>query len=245
MTIRSFLVLGFLFLFLIIFLPVHLVVWLIGLKNPTLKYKISEKIIHWAFSCCIWLNGVKIEVINKEVVPEDEPVLYVSNHRSYWDILVLHNTIHKPVGFVAKIEMEKFPILNWWMGNIGCIFLDREDPRKGLKAILQGADYINSGHSMVICPEGTRNHKDEMLEFKEGSLKMAQKTKCKIIPVALIGTDDLLEKNPGFRMRKGKVTVIFGEPFYMSDVPAEHKKTPAAYTQDIIKDMLAKHKENI
>lgn len=198
----------------------------------------AHKMVHWAFSCCIFLNGVKTEVHGYENIPQDEPILFVSNHRSYWDILVLHNTIKRPLGFVAKIEMKKFPILNWWMSDIGCVFLNRDDPREGLKAIHKGIDNLKAGHNMVICPEGTRNHNAEMLPFKEGSLKMAEKSKCRIVPVALIGTDDLLENNKGFTMKKGKVIVSFGKPLSITDIPEEYKKKHAAYVQTIVKSML-------
>ncbi len=242
MTINSFLVVGFLVWFLFFFLPLHLVLWLIGKKNLEKKFKISHKIIDWAFGCCIFFNQVKIDIYNQDLVPNDEPILFVPNHRSYWDILVLHNSIKAPVGFVAKVEMKKVPLLNWWMEDIGCVFLDRVNPKEGLKAILQGADYLKNGHCMVLCPEGTRNHNDDMLPFKEGSLKMAEKAKCKIVPVALIGTDDLLEKNPKFKMYKGNVKVVFGEPFYVSDIPAEYKKKSAAYAQTKVQALLDEYK---
>ncbi len=243
MTFRTFLVLGFLGLFLVFSMPLHLVVWLIGKKNPTKKWSISHKVIHWAFESCIFFNSVKLEVINHDVIPDNEPVLFTPNHRSYWDILCVHNAIKKPVGFVAKIEMYKYPFLKWWMQDIGCIFLDRDNPREGLKTIKQGAEYLKLGHNMVLCPEGTRNQKDEMLPFKEGSLKMAEKSGCKVIPVAIIGTDDLMENLGKFRMKKGPVKIIFGEPINLkTDIPEEYKKRSAAYVQTKVQAMLDEYR---
>lgn len=237
---RSFLVGLYLFLFLILMLPVHFVLWLIGRKNPEKRYAIGQKLIHWGFACELFNAGCKVTVIGQENIP-DEPVLFVSNHQSYFDILVTHNAINKPVGYVAKKEMEKFPLLPLYMRDIGCIFLNRSDPREGVKTIQSGAELIKSGHNMLICPEGTRSKCDEMNAFKEGSLKMAEKAKAPIVPVAIIGTNRLLECRPGFKIRKGHVTVIFGKPFLTSALPAEYKHKSAAYTQNIIRDMITEY----
>ena len=73
--------------------------------------------------------------------------------------------------------MAKVPLLRLWMRYIHCLFLDRSNVKEGLKTILAGVDELKNGHSIWIFPEGTRNRGEEgsMLEFKEGSLKMADK----------------------------------------------------------------------
>ncbi len=240
---RSFFVLLYLFLFLILMLPVHFVLWLIGKKNPRKRYELGQKLIHWGFACELFQAGCHLTVLGRENIP-DEPVLFASNHQSYFDILVTHNAINRPVGFVAKKEMEHFPLLPLYMKDIGCIFLNRTDPREGVKAILAGAQLIKDGHSMLICPEGTRSRCDEMNEFKEGSLKMAEKAKVPVVPVAILGTNRLLECRPGFRIRKGDVTVIFGKPFLVSDLPAEYKRRSAAYAQLQVRTLMDEYMSN-
>ena len=106
--------------------------------------------------------------------------------------------------------------------------------------VKNGARLIKSGHSMVICPEGTRNQKPDMLPFHEGSLKMAERADCPVVPVTLIDTDQLLEVRPGFDIRKGKVKVIYGKPFYIKDLPKEQRKKAGAYVQGIIRDTIKK-----
>lgn len=238
---RSVLVLGFLFLFLVVMIPVHLILVIIGRFNMELRYKIGNAIVYWAFRWELFQTQAKIEVKGVENIP-DEPVLFVSNHRSYFDILVIHTTSTKRPGFVAKKEMEKFPLLNWWMKNICCLFLDRKDLRSGVQMIKDGAALIQKGHSMVICPEGTRNQKAEMLPFKEGSLKMAEKAGCAVIPVTLIDTDQLLEARPGFDIRKGHVKVIYGKPIYLNELSKEDKKKAGNYVQNIIAETMKEEK---
>ena len=238
---RSVLVLGFLFLFLVVMIPVHLILLLIGKMNPNLRYRIGNFFVYWGFRWELFLAQAKVEVKGLENIPK-EPVLFVSNHRSYFDILVLHTTSTKRPGFVAKKEMERFALISWWMKDICCLFLDRHDIRSGMQMIKDGARNIQEGHSMVIFPEGTRSSKPdmEMLEFKEGSLKVAEKAECPVVPVTLIDTDQLLEVRPGFDIRKGKVKVIYGEPFYMKDLPKEQRKKAGAYVQSIIEETIKK-----
>lgn len=234
---RSVLVLGFLFIFLVVMIPVHLILIVIGKFNMELRYRIGNAIVYWAFRWELFQTQAHITVKGRENIPE-ESVLFVSNHRSYYDILVLHTTSGKRPGFVAKKEMESFPLLNGWMKNIGCLFLDRNDLRAGMQMIKDAAALINGGHSMVICPEGTRNQGKEMLPFKEGSLKIAEKADCPVVPVTLIDTDQLLEVRPGFDIRKGNVKVIYGKPFYMKDLPKEQRKKAGAYVQGVIRETM-------
>lgn len=232
---RSFLVLFYLFAYLIIMIPVHGILVLIGKVSPKLRYKIGNFLVYWSFRWELFQSGAKIEVKGKENIPK-EPVLFVSNHRSYFDILVLHTTTGKRPGFVAKTEIQKFPLLAWWMKDIACLFLDRNDLRSGMQMIKDGTELIKKGQSMVIFPEGTRNGTQTLLPFKEGSLKMAEKADCPVVPVTIIDTDKLLEVRPGFDIRKGKVKVVFGEPFYIKDLPKEQKKKAGAYVQGIIEE---------
>ena len=69
---------------------------------------------------------------------------------------------------------------------------------------------------------------------------MAEKADCPVVPVALIDTDQLLEARPGFHIKKANVKVIYGEPFYLKDLPREQKKKAGAYVQSIIEDIIKK-----
>ena len=90
--------------------------------------------------------------------------------------------------------MKKVPIFNMWMERLHCMFLDRDDVRQGLQVILTAIDLIKSGISVTVFPEGTRNKEnDTMLPFKEGSFKIAQKTKCPIVPMAITNSSAIFE----------------------------------------------------
>ena len=87
---------------------------------------------------------------------------------------------------------------------------------------------------MVIFAEGTRSQGKEMLPFKEGSIKMAEKADCPVVPVTIMNSDQLLEDWPGFSIKKANVKIIYGDPVYVKDLPKEQKKKAGAYIQEMI-----------
>ena len=125
--IRLILVAVFLVLFLVLGIPLLLIEWVIGKFNQRAKDISSLRIVQWAFKMILFLAGTKVVIKGEENVPKNEPVLYVGNHRSYFDILTGYVTVPTLVGFVAKKEMEKWPLLSNWMKNVHCLFLNRTD----------------------------------------------------------------------------------------------------------------------
>ena len=240
---RFFIDVIFLASFLILGIPAYLVLCLLG-KVEKWKYKtdlIALRIVQWSFKCMLFIAGTKTIVIGEEHVPKDQPVLYIPNHRSYFDILLLYSRVPGLTGFVSKDSMKKFYLLRDWMKKLHCLFLNRENPREGLKTILQGIENINNGISMCIFPEGTRNKMDgEMLPFKEGSMKMAEKTGCLVIPVALSNTAEIFENHMPW-IRSCKVVIEYGAPIDPKTLSRQEQKHLGAMCRDKIQEMLDKN----
>ena len=231
-------------LFLIFSIPILIVEKRIGKSNPEKRGKQSLTIVRFMFRLILKAAGIHITVKGFENIPEDEAVLYVGNHRSYFDILVGYTTVPTSLGFMAKKEMEKIPLLSNWMRNVNCLFLDRENIREGVKAILDGVYKVKSGTSIWIFPEGTRNDAEDYLDlmpFKEGSLKIAQKTGCPVVPVAITGTAEAFENHLP-KIKSSDVTIEFGKPFIIKGLEPEQKKFVGAHTRQIILDMLKEEK---
>ena len=125
-----------------------------GQVDPVAVEEESTQMVRNIFEKLLKMAGVTVEVRGYENIPQDRPVLYVGNHRSYFDILVGYTTVPGFVGFVAKKEMEKIPLLRSWMKNVNCLFLDRKDIKAGLKTILEGIEKVKNGISVWIFPEG-------------------------------------------------------------------------------------------
>lgn len=243
--IRIILVASFVILFLIFSTPLLIAEWIIGKFNPDLKNRSSLAIVNWAFRCCLFLAGVQVRVLGEENVPKDTAVLYVGNHRSYFDILLTYVRVPRPTGYVAKREMLKWPLLVSWMKNLHCLFLDRENLKEGLKTILTGVEKIKSGISICIFPEGTRNKiNDTFLPFHDGSFKIAEKSGCPIIPISLNNTAAIFEDHLPY-IKKAHVVIEYGKPIYMKELTKEEKKRIGASVQKVIEDMYFKNKELI
>lgn len=207
----AFLVIGFL----VFSIPILIAEKSIGKTDPEKKGRQSLAIVRFMFRLILKVAGIHITVKGMENIPADTPVLYVGNHRSYFDILVGYTTVPTPLGFMAKKEMESLPLLSNWMRNVNCLFLDRENIREGLRAILDGVEKVKNGISIWIFPEGTRNDAADYLDlmpFKEGSLKIAEKAGCPVVPVAITGTAEAFESHYP-RITSSQVTIEFGEPF--------------------------------
>ena len=147
----------FIIIFLIWSIPMFLVELIIGLFNRRARDYSSLRLVQWAFKVILFIGGIKTTVIGFDKIPKDEPVLFVGNHRSIFDVFIAYSRMPNLTGFVSKKEMDKVPLFNVWMRFLYCLFLDRKDIKKGMQTVLLGIDYIKSGVSIVIFPEGTRN----------------------------------------------------------------------------------------
>lgn len=239
--IRIFLALLFAVLFLIFGIPILGVEWIIGKFNPHAADLSQLRMVQWAFRVILFICGTKLTVIGEENVPKDEPILYIGNHKSYFDIIITYARCPRLTGYVAKNNMEKVPLLSAWMKRLHCLFINREDVKEALKTILTGIDNIKNGISMCIFPEGTRNKTDElMLPFKEGSFKMAEKTGCAIIPMAINNSAEILE-NHFPKVKKTHVVLEYGKPIYPNELDKETKRRLGAHCREIIAEMLEKN----
>lgn len=229
--------------FLILSIPLLIVEWLLGKWKPMTKDVSSLRIVQGVFRFILWVSGVKVTVIGKENIPTDQAVLYIGNHRSYFDILLGYTLCPSRTGFVSKVEMERIPLLSTWMRYLHCLFLDRKDIRKGMKTILAGIEKIKSGISIFIFPEGTRNKADndfDLMEFHEGSFKLSTKTNCPIIPVSMNNTNAIFEKHFP-KIQPAHVVIEYGKPIIPSELTGEEKKFIGKYTRTIILETLKKN----
>lgn len=239
--IRFIIIVLMLFLYLLLGIPVLLIEWIVGKFNQKAKDYSCLRMVQTAFKLMLKVAGVRLTVIGEENVPRDQAVLYIGNHRSYFDILLTYSRCPRLTGYVAKVEMLRYWLLRDWMKALYCLFLDRKDIKAGLKTILQGIEYIKRGISICIFPEGTRNRTDEMLPFKEGSMKIAEKTGCPIIPMAITNSAEIFENHIPF-IRPCHVILEYGTPILPKELTKEEKKFLGSYTQKQIQKMLDKNK---
>lgn len=243
---RTLLTLISLIIFFLLGIPITGILYLIGRKNPQKKQQIANTCVKITFNFILKIvAGTKVMVIGKERIPKDTAVLYIGNHRGYFDILLIHTLAPGMVGFIAKKEMERIPFLSTWMKAIHCLFLDRNDIRQGLQTILTGISYVKEGTSICIFPEGTRGQsadESELLPFKEGSFKIAEKSGCPIIPVSMNHVSSIFEDHLP-RIKSRKVIVEFGEPIYPKKLDKSEKKFLGAQIRGLMVKTIKKNDE--
>ena len=240
--IRFLIVASFVVLFLVLSIPALVIEWIIGKYNPERKDKSSLAIVNWGFRQVAKLSGTNLIVLGEENIPKDTAVLYVGNHRSFYDIILTYPRVLRPTGYIAKIETKKVPLLSNWMRNLHCLFLDRQNIKEGLKTILAAIEKVKSGLSICIFPEGTRNKvNDTFLPFHEGSFKIAEKSGCPIIPVTMVNMSDIFEDHLP-RVKKTRVVIEFGTPIEMNALDREEKKHINTYVQNVIAETYKKNK---
>ncbi len=241
--IRVTLVAIFVVVFLIVSLPIQFVEFIIGRFNPGVKDRSSLAIVNWAFRVVLFLSGVSVTVIGEENVPKDEAVLYIGNHRSYFDIIMTYVRVPRPTGYMAKVGMLHVPSLSTWMKYLHCIFLDRSDIKAGMQSILAAIEKIKSGISICIFPEGTRNRTDEpLLEFHNGSFKIAEKTGCPIVPMSINNAGAIWENHLP-KIKKAHVVIEYAKPIYVRDLDREQKRSVSSDVRRIITENYIKNQE--
>lgn len=173
----------------------------------------------WHFLALFWCEallfilGIKIKVISKTQLSDKDRYIFMVNHQSQLDILVLEKIL-KPykIRFLAKKSLFKIPFFGWALKALGHLPVERKDPKDGLKSILACIEAFKKGYSLVIFPEGTRSSTGALLPFKMGGFLIPLKTKSKVVPLAIWGTIQILPKGKlWFKTTSGEVKVFIGE----------------------------------
>lgn len=228
-----------------IFKGIHYLLYMIVLRLKAIKlwyirktkgieagYEYSAKVGRdWADYTINRAIKMNVTVKGKENIP-DRACCFIGNHTSILDIPLLMDSAERAMGFIAKKEMLKTPVIGYWMQQYHCVPLDRENAREAIKVIQQGAENLKNGYSMCIFPEGTRSKDGKVQEFKKGSLKLATKAKAPIIPVAIDGAYRAFEIDRKFKAID--ITITFGKPIYTDNLNRDEEKALADRVRDII-----------
>ncbi len=226
----------------IISIPAYLIEFIIRKINPMAAAKVAQVIVKGVFNIVMFISGCRKTIIGVENIPKDTPIMYAANHRGFYDIILAYATVPNQTAFISKIEIKKMPCVGQWMYFLNCLFMDRGDVKQNLNVILKAISLVKEGYSVYIAPEGTRNATDTLLEFKEGSMKIATKGKCPIVPVCFHGTEEIFENRLPW-IHKGKIRIEYGKPIYPEELDKETRKHLGAYVRDVVADMYEKGKE--
>ena len=168
----------------------------------------------------LWLTSTRVNVIGRENVLLGKPQIFMANHQSDFDVLIV--TAHIPGQFrwIAKKELFKIPIFGKAMRSAGYIEIDRQNHEKAMKSLDEAAQKIREGKSVVTFPEGTRSKDRTIKPFKQGLFHLAIKAGVPIVPISIIGAHEIMPKRT-LKFRPGKITMIIDRPVDVSGYTIE------------------------
>jgi 1-acyl-sn-glycerol-3-phosphate acyltransferase len=148
----------------------------------------------WAKSIIFFNPWWKFVIAGAENLPADDvPVVYVANHQSQADILVVY-LISRQFRWLAKESLFKVPFLGWAMSAAGYVPVKRGDRRSHSECMRRSAEHLKAGTSMLFFPEGTRSKDGKLQPFKGGAFKLAKESNVPLIPITVEGAAELLPK---------------------------------------------------
>jgi 1-acyl-sn-glycerol-3-phosphate acyltransferase len=158
------------------------------------------------------VSGVRVHVEGLEHIDPAGSYVFIANHLSYMDTPVVLAHIPAQFRFLAKRGLFQIPFLGQHLSRAGHIPVPREDPRASVKTMQRAAEAIQTKRiSLLIFPEGGRSHDGAMGRFKEGGAYIAIRAGVPVVPVAIVGTREVLPYGAGV-VKSGSVTLRILEP---------------------------------
>jgi 1-acyl-sn-glycerol-3-phosphate acyltransferase len=154
----------------------------------------------------------RVKVEGRENVPRKGPVILASNHRSFLDSIFIPLVVRRRVTFVAKAEYFDDPKTAWFFRGVGQIPIRREGGSASERALASASEVLAAGGVFGIYPEGTRTRDGLLHRGHTGVARLALRTGSPVVPVGLIGTDDIQPVDKKMPRLFRRVTVRFGEP---------------------------------
>jgi len=180
--------------------------------GPFSREMASGHFWRWTDSLCR-LGGVDLRVEGKERLDPTRGWLFMSNHRSYWDIPAIGTALAPiPLRMVAKRELFRVPLWGPAMLKAEILPIDRSDRQTAIRDLDAVAAKLQSGLSVWISPEGGRSRDGNLRRFKKGGFMLALKTGTPIVPVGVAGTERIAPVDRLVVHVGGVVAVVVGEP---------------------------------
>lgn len=182
--------------------------------------------------------GIRVNVTGAENIPKDQTVIFAANHMSTMDIPAMFGYLPVEFRIMAKRILFLIPFLGWHLFLAGNIPVDRQNTKKAFESLLKAAAKLKKGVSLLVFAEGTRSRDGKLHRFKRGSFTLAKKMKVLVVPVAIMGSYDLMPAN-AWLAKPGVIQIVIMPPVQApEDVPAEvvardaRKQLVAAGLQD-------------
>jgi 1-acyl-sn-glycerol-3-phosphate acyltransferase len=152
----------------------------------------------------------------------DRPQIFMANHQSDFDILIVLAHIPGQFRWIVKKELFQIPVFGAAMRNAGYIEIDRQHHDRAMISIDKAVRKIREGKSVMSFPEGTRSKEGNIGPFKQGMFHLAIKSGVPIVPISIIGAKDIMSKR-SLNVKPGKVTLVIDKPIDVREYSIENR----------------------
>jgi 1-acyl-sn-glycerol-3-phosphate acyltransferase len=188
------------------------------------------------------ISGINLEIRGLDNFDHSEPVVYVSNHSSMFDIPVIMYAVPNRASIVFKKELTRIPVFGWQLVTGPFVLIDRQNPEKAMKSIQTAKTRMSEKNlSMVLFAEGTRSKTGEVQPFKRGAFYLASKVNRPIVPVSISGAENILPKGK-LNINPGTIIITFDKPFAGN---GNMNKKDELELMESVRRIVIKNKENI
>ena len=184
----------------------------------------------------LWIAGTRIIIEGLSNIDTEKQYVFIGNHQSHFDVLVVFSRIPLIMRFLTKKELFRIPVFGWALSATGMIKIDRADHEESVKSMNEALEVIRKNRvSLVVFPEGTRSSDGKMGQFKKGGFIMAIKGKIPVVPISISGSRFILPKH-SMRLKAGTIKMVIGKPIDTSDFKYTDRSELMAKTISIIKE---------
>ncbi len=196
--------------------------------------------LHWFSRTWSWLimktifSPVKVTGFDR--IDTSKPHVYAVNHASALDIPVLYVNLPFQFRIAFKKELLAYPVVGWQLKRSGQICIDQQNPSHSISSIRAALKGLKSGLPLVIFPEGGRTPDGAIKPFLPGAFFLAIKAQVDIVPVALVGTYELLPMNT-YHIKSRPLEMRVGEPISTSGLTLRDMESLSARVQKALEDL--------
>ncbi len=200
----------------------------------------SGRRLHWFSRAWSWLivktilSPVKVTGLDK--IDTSKPHVYAVNHASAMDIPVLYVYLPFQFRIVFKKELLAYPVVGWQLKRSGQVCIDQQKPTNSIAAIRSAVKSLKAGMPLVIYPEGGRTPDGEIKPFLPGAFFLAIKAQVDIVPIALVGTYELLPMNT-YHIKCRPLEMRVGEPISTAGMTMRDMETVSAKVRSAIEEL--------
>ncbi len=221
------------------FVALSLGLYTLILGPPLILYTLvtrSAEVMYWVgVKGLVFITrvaGMRVNVEGRENIPEGV-CLFVANHTSNADAPAIVGAIPRRLAIFGRKSLFDIPIVGLAFRLAKFVPVDRGNREAALGSVKQAVEYIKTGSSFLVYPEGTRSPDGRMQPFKKGSFVMAIEAGVPIVPVACAGAHRIMKKN-SLIIHPGRVTVRFGKPVDVSGYTVEQRNALAEKVHDAV-----------